>query len=853
VASTDEIFRVLEQNKCVNARIDFKKDLPLTVANRHVAGDKKDIVVNLEDIVLPEDLPALLHSINEIFASNSGSLFAHCRLIPDGKWHLFCYGLYKDKGLRKPTYLFGNIIDVSEYLEDIENDPVLLELKEKNSNKFTGRMDFSEIFGKEYLCKIQEPLSVEDKLYTAIFGEDGNFICSADPSQTGFDIKKYKYVKRVDVKISHSVSANWVIAADAFEIIEEYSATHDVLTDTLSKMANAFVLLYNEMANSERTNKQLSENVEQHILLNSVYNTVLNEKNSMETLRSVVRQTGEFMKLDRVVVYEDFPETGKYRLRYEWVPDEADYIGLEEFAYADYPKLTQELADYETYFSNNTAHVVLDHTFSSYVASNLTGDGVKYGIIIYEVITPEHVLTHSEKRLLRSISQIIATVLMRCKDNEKLDETNEQLRFLAFHDPVLRVKNKTALNGDLSQELESGTPGVLLAFKITNIKNLNHLMGHGFTNELIIKVLRYVAEMDGYGAEPYRFSDNVFIVLLRNTDAARAKDFCEELTARFRQPWEHDGSEHFFEIGTGAAPYPETGTAIEEIYRAATMSVYKAIEYGANTYAFFAREFELPAENDYKRAQTLRNAVENGMEGITVRFQPVFGSDGHHALGCETLIAISDENSPPARLILLAESMGLDIAIDSWVLKQACEFCKKMRKEYDPDFFVSVNTTKRELTTRAIISMVEKALIESGLQPDALAIEIEEQTIVAHYETVSSVLGALKKLGVSIIVDNLGSHYAVPTLMKHSCINYVKADITLFTTVYEDDFERMVTGSLLKRARDYGVSVCVKKIETEEQLEYIEGVDLHQGYFYAKPMDDEAFTEFVREYSDVKA
>jgi diguanylate cyclase (GGDEF)-like protein len=847
VGDIECFFRVLSRNKCVIARIDFKKNLPVTVSERFGGGDKdkKDVTANLEEIVLPEDLPALIRSIDEIFANGSGSLFAHCRLLPENKWHLICCGLYKEKGLRKPVYLFGNIIDVSEYLESIENDPALQEFKKKNSDKFTEPAGFAEILDRGYLSNIQEPLTVDGKLYSAIFDANGDFICSADLSQTEFDAKKYARALNADIRVNHSVYATWTIASDDAGVIEKYSATHAILSETLSKMANAYVMLFNEMVNSERANKLLSENVEQQILLNSVYNTVLNEKNSMETMRSVVKLTGEYMKLDRIVVYEDFPLEELYKLRYEWVPREADYIGLGEFSYSDYPKIMQELRDYETYYSNNIAHVVLGHTFTSYIASNLTGDGVKYGIIIYEIINPEHVLNHSEKRLLRSISQIIATVLMRCKDNEELDKTNERLRFLAFRDPVLGVKNKTALNGDLSEELERGAPGVLVAFKITNVKTLNHLMGHGYTDGLIIKVMEYIDGSDGFEAEPYRFSDNMFVVLLRNTDAARAKDFCEKLTTRFRRPWRHEGSEHYFEIGAGVAPYPETGITAEEIYRAATMAAYKAIEYGKNTYAFFAREFEIPAEDDYKRAQTLREAVENGMKGLSARFQPVFGADGRRALGCETLISMSDENSPPARLIRLAESMGLDIAVDSWVLKQACEFCKKMRKEFDPEFFVSVNTTKRELTTKAIVAMVERALEESGLPPSALAVEVEEQILIAHYEIVSSVLGALKKVGVAIIIDNLGSHYAVSSLIKHSCVNYVKADITLFTTMYDDDFERTVTDSLLKRARDYGVSVCVKRIENEEQLEFIDGVDFHQGYLYGKPMADDDFTNFM--------
>jgi len=722
-----------------------------------------------------------------------------------------------------------------------------------NTQKFyhPKRTKFTEILEKDYLIDIQKPFSFAKGLVTALFDADGSFICSGDPERTDLDPLEYGYIKQSAIRINHEEAALFVCASHEEGQIERFAEAYDAVFETLSKMANAYVMLSNSMDNAKRAYKLLGENAEQQVLLNSIYTKVLNERNSVETVRSAVSLTGVYLGLDRIMVYEDVPDAQKYRLIYEWEPPESEQpklIGPDEFAYADYPKLNEELNHYETYFSNNPKHVVLGHEFSSYVAANLTGDGKKYGIIIYEVTKPDRLLSHSEKLLLRNISQIIATVLMRCKDNEELDKKNERLAYLAFHDPVLGVKNKIALGGDLKDELDKGAKGALIAFKIINMKTLNHIMGHHYTDGLVLRVMEYISDHSNYRAEPYRFSDNVFMILLRDVDSFFAREFCESLTKRFGQPWSYEGSEHYFEIGAGVAPYPESGETADEIYKAATMSMHKALQYGANTYAFFAHEFEIPTGEDYRRVKILRESVERGMDGFAVKFQPVFEAGGRRVKSCEALISIGDAfgefAANPARLIRLAESTGLDIAIDDWVLRNVCNLCKKIRAEYDPDFTVSVNTTARELTTGSIVSMSQRALRESGLEPSALSIEVSEHIIAAHYNVVSPVLGALKKLGVTVTIDNIGSQYIVPSLIKHSCVSTIKSDVTLFSGIY-DEFDRSFTDSLFKLAQNCGVLVCVKKIESEEQLEYVANADLYQGYLYGKPMEEKEFMEFM--------
>jgi EAL domain-containing protein (putative c-di-GMP-specific phosphodiesterase class I)/GGDEF domain-containing protein len=857
-----EFTHVLQEYQCVSVSIEVKKNLPVTVGREYQVG-KKPITANLVDLVNAEDLTVLLARIDELSMSGSGSLRMNCRFVPDNKRYLICCHMRRERRFGKAAdYLYGSVMDVHEFYKNMNSDPAEQELLKKELDKFSksAEVGIVEIIGKELLCKMQIPLSGNAGLHSAIFTEAGKFICSADPAKTTFSVDEYKCSVRLYIKVNHVIYANWIIASDDSALIERYTPIHAVLVESLSKIANCYVMLYNEMVNTEHANKLLSETIEQQMLLNGIYSKLLNERNSISTMQAVVNLTGDFLKLDRIIICEDIPDACKYKQIYEWdstqEKERVDVANLTEFSYADYPKLIEELSLYETYYSNNPEHDVLGLEFSSYVASNLNGDGSKYGIIIYVINDSERVLSHAEKRLLRSVSQIIAAVIMRCRDNEVLDETNKRLHSLAFRDQVLGVKNKASLVVDISTALEKGQSGAVVAFKFINIKSINNFMGDG-SDVLVKEVLESISSCETTSAESYRFSDEVFMVLLRNADSNMIKNFCDELIERFEKPWQYNNAEYHLEITAGIAMYPETGLTAEEICRVAIMSQRKASEYGVNQYAFFSGDFEHPEIDGYQCAKTLRNAVENNMEGLTVKFSPVYSAD-KRLVSCEAQIALDTEESRdyPSHIIMkTAEKMGVDVTVNSWVIKKACEFCKKVQQSerFEHLKTVSVSATARTLTANTIVPMVKKAIEETGLPANSLAVQFTERVVAVNYDRFITVLSELKKLKVQVILDDVGSHYTATSLLRHSGISAAKADVTIFTGII-DDFSEVYINNMIKLAKDHNVNIGVKSIESKTQVERLQDVDWYQGSAYCAPLkEDEFFARSVSVDEDSKA
>ncbi|MCL2698666.1 MAG: diguanylate cyclase, partial [Oscillospiraceae bacterium] len=682
-----ELFEnVSSSTRYAEIRIDFAKNFPVTVYGDIVSGGKTKKLF-LGDVVSTEDLPFLINQIDDIIAGNQSVLQAHARIKTgeDYSWFLIRCGAKKEKFGK--TRLEGFIFDVSNYLDFAGEDHVLLEFKKKNEEKAeritNSELTLSDILGDDFLLKIQVPLQ-RGGVCSAIFDDSDNLISSLSDSDT-FPFKKHKYTKQVEIRISRVVAAQWLIAAPTAELIEKNAHLLDVLTVAVSRTANSFVMLYNEMDNSEHANKLLSEHIEQQILINNVYNIILERKDSSEALKAIIKLVGEYMGMRRVCVYEDFPGEEKIRLSYQWKSSRSPDSALPEYSYSDLGKIIERLEYTDMYIPTQSPEQSDENKLKlEYcTAGNLNGDGKRFGIITFAPLSPGYVPTAQESKVLRSISQITATLLIQMKADEKLKEADDKLRRLAFYDPILEIPNRAMLDRDLDSELDSGGRGAAAVIKITNLQIFNELFGHEYTDNMLHDAAMFVSDMKVTGLTVYRFSGNTLMFLLRENSEEGVKKLIEKIMKRFGQPWLHENGEHYLDAGIGATFYPDGHSTRGEIYRAAALAMYKATEYGANSYAFYSDDFKTEADVNYSHIQRLHECVNNDMKGFSIEYQPMAAADGGLTDCYEAYVRW--EYLPTQKLIQLAESTGLDVAVDSWVIKNACLFCKKMQ-EHKPDF-----------------------------------------------------------------------------------------------------------------------------------------------------------------------
>jgi diguanylate cyclase (GGDEF)-like protein len=840
--NTQNIFSSL---RYAEIRIDLAKNFPVTVCGDSSVGRKSRKLL-LSDVVSPEDLPLLVNQIEAVLAGKQNMLQAHARIKTDGEYAFFLImcGYKKEKFGR--SHLDGFIFDASDYLKFAGEDSVILEYQRKDKEKVdlikNSELTLDDIIDIDYLTQIQLPL-VANGVYSSITDKDGDLICSPQISEPN---RKNLHVRKADIKITGVVAAQWVISSVDEYLLDENFPLLEVLAQAIARIANSFTMLYSEMQNTEHANKLLSQHIEQQILTNNVYNIILEKENASEALAAVIRLVGEYMDMRRIRVYTDDAGGKRFVMQYEWRAASCPDSPPVSISYADVSGLLERLEYSDMYIPAIVGEGDGLKPEACTIA-NLTGDGKRFGVMVFAPAKPGYVPTAQESKVLRSVAQITTTLMLR-------KQADEKLHYHAFYDQILDIPNRVKLDEDLNDELAKEKRGAAAVVKIANLHTFNELFGHTYTDGLLRKAARFITEMPSAenSLTAYRFSGNTLMLLLRGADEAAAKTVIESLLKRFGKPWQHENSEHYLDAGIGVAMYPNGLGSLDAIYRAADLALYKATEYSANNYAFYKEEFKAEADESYIHEQKLRAAINDNMKGFNIKYQPVAALHGSAVQWTDSEVIpcyeayVSWNGFPTAKLMQLAENMGLDIIIDTWVMKNACLFCKKMQ-DFVPEFAVSVNITPWELRSGSILAMVAEALEESGLDGRFLSLEIPERSFSDRQDGVLSVLKKLSGSGVKLVIDSFGSDYGGLRLLKHSLMDMVKMDFSLFTNIF-GEFDEIWVGAAARLASSLKNGICVKRIEEKGQLEAARrfGVKYAQGFLFEKPLTAEEITKKVQ-------
>lgn len=834
------------ETKCVNIRIDLTRDIPLTVLGKYHNLSKKDRRMNLREIIYAEDFPPLADVFSEIVSGHQKSLNAHCRVNMGDDYHW----VYLSCTVRKDTFnrtqhLEGTMMDVSEYMDTAESDTVLSGAAKKNRDKINAAIGnqagLSDILGEDYLLRIQQALTVNNGVSSAIYNEKGEPLV-IPLGENGQIISQKKFRHRIsrEIRCNHKTMAIWTIACDDTTELAKTEPLLNVLAETVSQIANAILVLYDEMENSKAANQQLGSNIEQQILLNNIYNIILENNNAADALKMVIRLVGEYLKLERISLYDYDSETGYAAPNINW-----SVKGVEmgyTFTPKDYPQLMEELNYCDTYFSNGVFPELQKTGIKSFVVSQLSADGKFTGIIFYETIYKERIWSNADKKLLRNISQIISTILIRCNMDAALKEQNSRLQKLAFTDPVLDIPNRTCLDKDLADYLDEKRQGAAISIKLTNINTVNEAFGHIHSDTLLEKIARYIDDMSVAEKQVYRFSGSVLMVIINNCEQNGVKEFLDDLLERFSHPWRVAGEEHYLEMKAGVAFYTRAADDCSEVYRRSTLALYRAANDDTTPYTFYMEGMEETAGIAYNLEMRLRRAVINNMDGFGVNYLPVVDPNGS-IIALEAGIKWKDNEKGELSggdVIPLAESIGVDELIDSWVIDNACKFFREII-DYSGqnDLILNINLTYHELQRSSVHLTIIEAVEKYRLRGCNIAVEIPEKSLLKFGGNITTVLDSLKLAGVKIVIDNFGHEYMALSGLKKDGISSVKIRAEDFCT--KDEFDKAVLHSVIELAHKKNISVCVKHIENRRQLEAIGeyDIDFLQGHYLILPSDKE--------------
>jgi diguanylate cyclase (GGDEF)-like protein/PAS domain S-box-containing protein len=431
----------------------------------------------------------------------------------------------------------------------------------------------------------------------------------------------------------------------------------------------------------------------------------------------------------------------------------------------------------------------------------------------------------------------------------------EQVKHLAFHDPLTNLPNRLLFSDRLTlavaQAHRHAQRLAVLFLDLDRFKVINDSLGHSVGDELLRQVAERIQEYVREGDTVARLGGDEFTLLVpgitAEEDAAKiARKICDAI----HDPFWIDGRELFVTTSMGVAVYPSDGHDAETLVRNADSAMYRAKEQGRDNYQLYTPAMNAKAVERLSLESRLRQAVAN--DELELHFQPFFDLKTAEVLGAEALLRWRHPELgliPPGEFIPIAELSGLIVPIGEWVLRTACAEARKWHEKGFSSLTVSVNLSSRQFQQADLVRQVTNALAETGLEPDKLDLEITESNAMQNAEHSINTLWGLKKQGVRISMDDFGTGYSSLNYLKRFPIDRIKLDQSFVRDLPADKDDAAIAMAVIAMGRSLELIVIAEGVETEEQLAFLKDRDCDQlqGFLFSRPLPPEAFQTFLQE------
>ena len=423
---------------------------------------------------------------------------------------------------------------------------------------------------------------------------------------------------------------------------------------------------------------------------------------------------------------------------------------------------------------------------------------------------------------------------------------------VAHFDSLTGVYNRQMFLDHFDRVLRYEGVGAVLHIGIDRFKQVNDALGPSLGDELLKQAagrfkacLRRgdaVAHMGKAAPSVSRLGGDEFAALLTQVDRAENTIIvAQRLIDAMREPFHLAGHECYATCSIGISVFPGDGVRRETLLQNAGAALLRAKKRGGNAYSFHAGELNDRSLHYLNLYSDLRKAIERSE--FRLYYQPKFDTATRRLVAAEALLRWQHPTRgmvSPMEFIPLAEETGLIVPIGTWVFSEACrQIATWCRAGLDP-VKIAVNVSWRQLAEADYLQTVRAALIQHGIEPGLMQIELTESMLLDRADETLPLLRGLREMGLKLSIDDFGTGYSSLSYLGQLPVDELKIDRSFVTPLDQEPGGRgaAIVGAMIALGHNLGLHVVAEGVETEGQWRFLREKDCDQcqGFLFGKPV-----------------
>ena len=469
------------------------------------------------------------------------------------------------------------------------------------------------------------------------------------------------------------------------------------------------------------------------------------------------------------------------------------------------------------------------------------------------LLTSKVPLKDSEGEIIGILGTYTDITTLKNTQNELLKQKNI-VHHQAHYDELTGLPNRALFQNKLKERISkiqnTKNKIALLFMDLDNFKAINDSFGHHIGDEVLkIVTQRLTNAIKTQGSISRLGGDEFAIILDTLEEEQNISLISNTLLKSLAEPIHLHGNTLYASSSIGISVYPEDTLSMQDLIKFADSAMYKAKDEGKNNFQYYNPKLTELAFERVMMESSLKSALQNSE--FVVYYQPQINALSREIIGMEALVRWNHPAMgivPPSKFIPLAQTTGLIVELDRYVMKTAMTQLSQWYKKGLSPGMLAMNLSVKQLQQEDFLEFLQELIVSTQCDPHWLELEVTEDQIMQHPERAISLLQAISDIGLELAVDDFGTGYSSLAYLKRLPIDKLKIDQMFIRELPYNEEDASITQAVIALAKSLKLKVIAEGVETQEQCNFVieNGCQNIQGYFFSRPLPALEFEKLLK-------